>query len=348
MSSDDSLFGPNGRAIHLSPARLIADVIEGGGCFICARARSDAVPFNDEHIVPQWLLRAYGLHDRKIRLPNSELVAYRSYTVPCCQECNSALGKVVEDPVRELLLGGPLEGKRLELGDIQRLFCWLALLFLKTHLKDMAIRWNRDRRKGLSPIGAGYDWGALHHIQCLARCPVAGVTLRDNAIGTLIMHPAATGELHDNFDYGDHMIGRAAMVRVGDWIIFSVFNDCGMTEQVTEPLFRRLGRLSAPQAREVMAYLCYTNLRLKERPDFHTYMNRNTGEMFVHARVPEHSGLLPDDQRVFGGIVYFMNQEFLLGVDESAVKEGRYTWLFDANGKFIEEGLTRVESLDES
>ena len=48
--------------------------------------------FNNEHILPEWLLRRYDIFPRTIKLPNEVLVRYDRYTIPCCVECNDLMG----------------------------------------------------------------------------------------------------------------------------------------------------------------------------------------------------------------------------------------------------------------
>lgn len=115
----------------------------GNGCLICGAFPHDK-QFNDEHIVPRWLLKRYNLFDKTVILPTGEHRHYRSYTVPCCVECNSLLGVRVETPVSQLL-DGKFEDvvQRLDEVNLSLLFTWLSLLFFKVHLKDRTVRITR-------------------------------------------------------------------------------------------------------------------------------------------------------------------------------------------------------------
>ncbi len=175
-TGDGSLYGEDGKVLQFSAQRFYDEVVRGGSCFVCGRKKSRNVPWSDEHVIPRWLLKRYNMFDQTIGLPNGRSVMYGRYTVPCCRDCNQALGKLVEEPIRELLSGGIVAvAKRLtpELGGL--LFSWCALLFLKTHLKDLTVKWNPDPRHNEHlNIGQTYDWQSLHHIQCMARLPVVG------------------------------------------------------------------------------------------------------------------------------------------------------------------------------
>jgi hypothetical protein len=49
----------------LVPERFIEDICLGDCCFICG-AKPDEKPFNNEHILPDWVLRRYDLFARTI------------------------------------------------------------------------------------------------------------------------------------------------------------------------------------------------------------------------------------------------------------------------------------------
>jgi hypothetical protein len=68
-TSDGSFVAPDGRVVFVSAERFERDICIGGGCVICGAAR-DTKPFNDEHIIPEWVLRRFDLFNKKITLPN--------------------------------------------------------------------------------------------------------------------------------------------------------------------------------------------------------------------------------------------------------------------------------------
>jgi hypothetical protein len=62
ITDDGSAVRHDGTVIIFSIER-VRDIGEGGSCFICGRSR-DEVPFNDEHIIPDWVLRRTGFARR--------------------------------------------------------------------------------------------------------------------------------------------------------------------------------------------------------------------------------------------------------------------------------------------
>ncbi|TMK46793.1 MAG: HNH endonuclease [Alphaproteobacteria bacterium] len=94
-----------GKIIFFSTERFVNDICLGDCCFICG-AKQGEKEFNNEHILPEWLLRRFNLFDRVITLTNGATVQYSRYTLPCCADCNSLMGDEIERPLSEAISGG--------------------------------------------------------------------------------------------------------------------------------------------------------------------------------------------------------------------------------------------------
>lgn len=165
---DQTIIGKDGRILVFSYQHFVDDIVMGEACFVCG-ASSEFKTFNDEHIVPRWILRRYGLFDKEIKLPTGELRHYRGYRVPCCVDCNSLLGEKLETPVSQLLDGSYADvQQRLSEANLRLLFTWVSLLFFKIHYKDRSVKVHKDSRLGPERIGDFYDWGDMHHLHAVA------------------------------------------------------------------------------------------------------------------------------------------------------------------------------------
>src|SRR5205823_2871161 len=102
---DGSFLDGDGKVIVFSPERFVRDIGEGQCCFICGAAPGTR-PFNAEHVIPNWVLSAHGLHTRNISLPNETGFSYGRYTIPCCKECNSLMSEELETPISRLVASG--------------------------------------------------------------------------------------------------------------------------------------------------------------------------------------------------------------------------------------------------
>jgi hypothetical protein len=80
VTQDSSVLDRDGRIIFFSLERFISDIANGDCCFICGVQRG-AFPFNDEHVIPDWILRRFGLHGRRIQIPNLTGFRYGELTV---------------------------------------------------------------------------------------------------------------------------------------------------------------------------------------------------------------------------------------------------------------------------
>jgi len=280
LSSDD-------RVIIFSLDRFIADVVQGDCCFICG-GRPGTVPFNDEHILPDWILRKFGLHDRTITLPNGEKFIYSHFRIPCCKPCNSKMGRDVETPVSRLFAEGyEVFVQHLKEQGPRLLFVWMCLIFLKTHLKDNALYFHKDRRKGEEKIGKSHLWKDLHHIHCVARSFYAQSEFRAEVYGSLLVLPAKIIPGVESFDYGDLSFAQTMFLRIDDIAVIAVLDDSnalnssGICEQ-----WRINGPLSPIQLREMVVRMAVQNLLLEERPFFSSELDLEHEECAIVAHRP--------------------------------------------------------------
>jgi hypothetical protein len=350
ITEDGSAVRNDGSVIVFSIERFIRDIVEGDCCFVCGKNRNQ-VPFNDEHVIPDWILRRTGLYERQIALPNETLYRYREYKVPCCVPCNSLMGRTFELPISKLFEQGydaVAEHMKTKEG-IAQLFIWLAFIYLKTHLKDLSLRMHRDRRMPDDLIADVYDWENLHHVHCVARSYLARVAIDPEVIGSVLLLPAKVGLDGEQFDYGDNYPGRTLLLRIGDIALFAVLNDARAVLQFrTEPEQAQLGyplltsithALSPIQVRELMAELVYTNLRIQDRPIFKTVVDPITEQATIIAETPVGYHLGVGNREFYGELLYSFcrNRIDMIAEPERSeirgrVKEGRFSFLWAEDG----------------
>tara|TARA_R110000787_G_scaffold26856_1_gene74913 strand:- start:950 stop:1915 length:966 start_codon:yes stop_codon:yes gene_type:complete len=318
----------------------------GNCCFVCGANPSSKL-FNDEHVIPRWLLKRCGLFDQKITLPNDQNLKYGGYEVPCCVECNGLLGRELEIPVSQLLAGTHDEVfARLDGEAISKLFVWLNLIFLKTHLKDRLLHTHLDRRLGGAMIADEYYWEEIHHIHAVARSPFTLATINHDAMGSMLFFVVEDDLSPDTFDWIDFSNEQTVAVRVGRVGIIAVLTDCCAALNARKDLILKIkGSLTGTQFRELTAYMAVANTDLINRPSFGTFVAREPSEGVVlwaqHDDVPKFE---PFKREVFGQALAHVLRDRLEHLDldgvrgSEAVKErllqGDVTFLFDADGKF--------------
>lgn len=339
---DGSFENGDGEVLQFSVPRFISDVVLGNKCFVCGRA-PEVVAFDDEHVIPDWLLREHGLDGKNVTLPNGTTLRYDRYKVPCCTDCNGWLGENLEKRLSEAIRGGHAAVAAMHGRDeVWLLFTWMALLFLKTHLKDQRLRLHQDRRKGDGTIGDLYDPEALHHVHCLVRAPFVDATVDRRVLGTLLLLPMRPpSPIVDRFDFVDAYWERTILVRSGDVGLIAVLNDSGIVGAALRDLVADIDEpLTFLQLRELAARAAYLNTLIPERPVYFSEVSEGKG-VSLRVRLPE-GGISTWEPRSYGQFLDFFCGQALgrlpgvRDVDETRrhMREGRWSFLLDSRGNF--------------
>lgn len=134
--------------------------------------------------------------------------------------------------------------------------------------------------------------------------------------------------------------------RFRDVAVFCVLNEsCACWSIEKDDLFKRIrGPLSPLRIREVMGRLAYLNLLIKDRPRFHSEFFG--GSYQVSSTHPDFTDLDEKDPKPYGEVLYRTCVDCLSlchNLDNEVTKEyvlaGRYSFLFDNDGAFIEESM---------
>lgn len=342
---DDSIESQDGRIVLYSLPRFLREIAKGDSCFICG-AKPGTKVFDSEHVIPNWVLRNRGLHSGKISLPNNASFMYGRYTIPCCKDCNAKMATIFEDPVSDAFSKGWSGVTDLIAKDGGRLLWrWMALIFLKAHLKHRELRWHLNRNEDNLRIADTYDLTDLFHIHCIVRSFHTGAVLGDRVYGSILVCPACNVEVGEAFDFSDFFPSASIMMRIGEVIVLAVLNDSGvvngaMLDQITQIT----GPLTMLQARELHARFSHWNLSIEPRPQYASNIDFGTGEYFIEAVIPDGFTLFNEPRvELFGGILHYFVREVLeqFGTDPEIienVKRGHYSFLFNEDGTFLTEG----------
>lgn len=342
ISEDKSIIDKDGKIIFFSVERFIEDIANGDCCFICGAKRHSKI-FNDEHVIPDWILRKYNLQNDNIILPNRKTIKYSQYKVPCCQECNSMLSEKFEKPISSVVsqgLDSLIEFAKKD--GFWLLFKWLSLIFIKVHLKDKYFRLLVDNREPDYKISELYDWESFHHIHCVARSVYSECPIDKEVFGSFFILEALPDAKMDEFDFGDNFPGKGILIRLGKICLIAILNDsCGSSNLFADDLYKIKGALNQLQYREILARLAHINVNLKNRPVYYTNVNIETG-CVIKAKIPktveyENKGEYNYGEFLYGGCHDILtqlpheNKEMII----ENVKKGSWTFLFNENGEFI-------------
>jgi hypothetical protein len=347
QTSDGTLIDSSGKVIFFSVDRFVSQIALGNHCFICGADPADK-SFNDEHVLPRWILKKHSLFARKIVLPNTTDFKYDKYVVPCCVECNSLMNRVIESPIQRLFNKGYESIVRhMRSHGTSIFFNWLALIYLKTHLKDTGLALDRDARKPHYSIGDTYSWEELHHVHCLARSFYTRAAIHHSAYGTMLVLPMKVRKHYENFDFIDLYESRSILLHIDDVAFIAVLNDsCAASNLCSGFLRKKIGQLSPIQLREIFARISFANVILKERPTFYTEVDLRRGRVRIRAKLPRALKINPYDETDFGSLLERCCGPLLADTDEPRVKFmreqmklGRYTFTFDESGAFISKSM---------
>jgi hypothetical protein len=342
----DSIVNAKGKIVFFDADDFYQKIVLDGCCFICGAERGK-VKFNDEHILPNWLLKQCKLHNSSLNLPNMAERAYSRYTISCCEACNYELGKHYETPISDLLKRPWQEICRTILSDwrqTQLLFEWMVLIFFKVHLKDCGFNLELNRSKGDTKIGENYDWYEYHHLHCMLRRFYTGALAEPGTIGSILILEACEGPNFEPFDFATNAEGQAIMLRVNKLCIICVLNDAGAANMFCKDIIAKIigYPLTPMQLREVFSHMAYVNINRQERPQYATQYMHDSETCLIKLSAPGNDVLLKEaEEKVSLGKLFTRfccplvedseRKEYVLDL----LKKGQYTFLFDRNGAFI-------------
>ena len=276
----------NGKVTFVSITAFESDICKGKACFLCAKALTSKNK-NKEHIIPNWILKRFNLHNETIKLPNGSKYKYNQYVIPCCIECNNLLSSKLETPLsKEFSAGFDYFIDYVENKDgYLKVYIWMALLFIKTHIKDQTLRMHFDRRIEYLSIaqGVGYKWESFHHVYCLSRVPYTQASLDPCCIGSFFITSVIDIDNSKEFDYMDISYANTVGVIIGGIGIITVFGDAGaVANQLQSTITNKLGSsVTSTQFRELVAHFACCHLHLKNNPK-HSTISDTTGSEIPH------------------------------------------------------------------
>lgn len=298
LTEDGSYLDLDQRIIFFSKERYINQIINTDNCFICGSSEQEK-KFNDEHIIPKWILKRYELYNSAITLYNNTTIKYNKYVVKCCAECNTAMGKIFEENLSKLFENN-YENFVKEISNKpalkQKIFIWIALIYFKMHYKDTKLTSFKDTRKSDEKLGDNYDWIEFHHIHCLIRSFYTNAIIEDKVFGSIMILKADLKGRVDNFDLIDNAEAKTIAIQLGEIIILAVLNDSKATNSIFLNDFEKLNLsvCSDYQLRELFSHYSYINNALKFRPQYFSKFENNNYKIYV--KMPERLELLRSEE----------------------------------------------------
>lgn len=308
LTSGGSILRPDGEFVFVHTADFAENILMGKNCFLCG-CYPDGVEFNNEHVIPDWLLRYAGISNMSITLPNGRLLRYSSYKVRSCAQCNSFLSKNVEDPISQAIKGGFESFSEFLSQNRKLVFQWLCLIYYKAHFRDFSLRYNVDQRQSETPIGALYAWPNFHHIFCVARSVIFDARFSSRVVGTIKVFQLADWERHGNYDYRDHWVTDTLFIRIKDICIYVSFTDAEAVNHMTRGKFARVPqRLNHIQAIEIHGDFIAAKMHFNQQHNFHSIYDPEADFLQIVAEVSRDFDWLDLDRSIRGSAQVFAFQ----------------------------------------
>ncbi|MDN5114174.1 hypothetical protein AB0W31_07510 [Aliarcobacter butzleri] len=349
-----NIVSSNEKILLFSKHNFVNQICNEETCFICGIKKNDT-DFNDEHVIPRWILKRYQLFEKKISLANGKQIKYGNYKIPCCKKCNSFLGEEIENKIAEGF-GKNIEDSIKFFNKNRKLvFTWISLLYIKTHLKDKAFKFDfLSNRK----ISDDYNWDELHHIHCIARSIYTNIFIEESVYGSMFIFPCSDFIDGEKYDYIDLYGTGTVLLRLGDFFIICVINDSKLVTKLMENKTKRItGKLNFLQIRELYSRITYEFLRIIDRPKYYTAVKFKDNYIGIQTLINNTIRIAPYDEEFFGSLMYTLVKDYMYKPEHpilknkmqeqiQAIKKGQWTYLFDSNGKFIEDFPNIIEHED--
>lgn len=266
--------------------------------------------------------------------------------MPCCKRCNSFLGENIENKIANGLDGDYFDVLNFFNSNRELIFNWICLLYIKTHLKDKIFKYDF---KSDTKISDNYDWEELHHIHCMARSIFTNINIEKSVFGSMFIYPCTEFDEGESYDYIDLYGTGTVLIRLGNFFIICVINDSKIVTQLIKNRTERItGRLSFLQIRELYSRVTYENLRIIDRPKYYTAVRFEDNYIGIHSSINKEIRIESHNESFFGDLMYKLVKDYIFNPQEpelkakmqeqvQAVKNGHWTYLFDSEGKFLND-----------
>jgi len=204
------------------------------------------------------------------------------------------------------------------------LFNWLCLIFIKTHLKDGTLLYDRDKSSGDERmISHMHNVGSLHHIHCLARSFYTGAEWDQLVFGSLdIFETKVRTDLYESFDFADLHQSFSIMLRLGDVGVIAVLNDGGLSRKSVDSYLKIIdGPLSPVQLSEIMARMSHFSTVLLSRPEYQSRISGG-GDHKIVGKWPDQVELREQKAEHLGEVLWMLCKKYLEGLsNEDEVRD---------------------------
>lgn len=304
-------------------------------CFVCDE-ELNGDNYTLEHLIPQWIIRAFKLEKETVTLPDGSKVRYLDYLAPCCRECNCHLLSPIEATLARVFKGARVSPHKIP---VRLLAIWACKIFAGVRLYESEC--SRDDQLFQRPLPFSED-AIDGEVASVDLCKFFLKMLRGQVrlfhqrlefpFTVFIFDTKLPRQHRERFDYRLVHELQALYVRLGRWSMLCRF-DGGYLALHGRHFFRPyLGRKLAPLQTEELAAHFFTMAERQAYPLLYV-RRRTTPEEIEYIPLEFNRPFVePGDSSDLGfWLAYFTRQPL------ECVLQGNRSWtcLLDASGKFL-------------
>lgn len=233
----------DGNILRFSPDFVEDHIGRKRCCFFCGD-KPDTKEFNQEHVVPDWVISRYQLEKSVIVLPNGRAMKFTKTKIPSCVQCNDKLADAFEKPISEEIEFASLPRLIHSRYDIhrERLFCWMALLWSKYVLKSHQQFSNPNRSVGSGTIGAELEKTRAPLMLSFAQTFVNGGGISDDTQGSIFVFDVEVSDFPANskFDICVLPVGSTIMLRFKSVVVIACLDDAGCAQRTLKRVLEHI------------------------------------------------------------------------------------------------------------
>lgn len=338
---NNNIISNDGKILFYSIEDFINNICLSDSCFICGTKKAD-VEFNNEHVLPKWLLKRYNLFNEGIGLSNRKTVKYSQYKIKCCKKCNTLLGNKIETPISNGLKGEYEQVKKF-IEENHNLVCiWLTLIAFKTFLNDRRFKFDYENDTKISDF---YDYKGFHHLHCVIRSIYTGCQIDKFVLGSLFILPTTNKDNY--FDYIDSYEFHSSYINLGGISLIYIYNDAEYIKFRQTKYMEYVGtkKFNIIQCRELYCKMSYLNTIIKNRPKFSTGLNKDKNTLTIFPTIDRDMTLNTFNKKSYGELLYFyiMNIQpdlipTFIHQQKSNILTGFWSYLFEPEGMMVMSG----------
>ena len=297
----------------------------GTKCFVCQVELSSETGPNKrtlEHLIPQWIIRKYGLLEQTVTIPQIAAIPYQDFVLPCCFECNSILLAPIENEFSQAIRSWPDNPISEE-----HLARWIAKVVLGMQIYDRAARNDRSNPSSGEELSRAYLAGLRGKVQVTHRNQFA------YPISVFWFRTKPRSDPRRNFDFQVSCYLQCMYLRLGTISMFGRI-DAGFLRRHGSHFFQNyLNRKLAPLQVEELAAHFFAMAELSRGDQLSRKMEVSEGVKIIEQiELPRRSPFLQSDGSEF---MRWFSVLTGAGIDELQVNKNKVkTFLYNEEGGF--------------